>query len=94
MGITTEYKCDKCGHTQENPKEMWEVAITRRALDAPSMNAGLTRQPLSQMWCRACMELVHILPPTGDRIKLKELPPEPTLEELVREIVREEIANA
>lgn len=92
MGVATKYVCDKCGHTQDTSVQMWEVGITRRSLDSPSMNAAAARQPPKQLWCRECMVLAHILPcKKGEEEKL---PPPPTLEDLVREIVREEMQNA
>ena len=90
MGITTEYKCDKCEHTQtevEKPRQMWLVEVGLRGL----AGGGNLRQNLSsrqeQMWCRNCVEDVHMLviPKHENQRKL----PEPlAFEELVREIVR------
>ncbi len=33
MAIETKYICDKCGHTQPERDQMWEVAITVRHLN-------------------------------------------------------------
>ncbi len=88
MGITTEYKCDRCEHTQEERTQMWEVEVMRRSLDSPSASASAARQPPKKLWCKKCMEELHILP--CKQGQEEKLPPPPTLEDLIREIIHEE----
>lgn len=86
--ITTIYKCDKCGHQQITQKQMYEIQVTRRPLELPHGHS----LEKSAHWCRMCMEAAHIYPPASHKEAGKELPPPPTLEDLVRQIVREEVA--
>lgn len=88
MGITTTYKCDRCGHEQEEhsdkPRQMWTIEVGIR-----SKHNHMLSSRQNQLWCRTCVEDVHMLqiPAQG---KQREIPPKPSLEELVREIVQEE----
>ena len=82
--ITTTYTCDRCGHSQDNSVQMWRVEIS---IGSPLMN--LKRDAL---WCRKCcveMGLIssrpHATPPDPPAPD-----PAPTLEDLIRAIVREE----
>lgn len=98
MSIVTTYKCDRCGAEQDTPKQMWEVAILTQHLE--SLNPKLSNQRHfrflprgTPIWCRKCIDAVGLLdgwtPPTETPAS-----PEPTLEDKVREIMRDEIQAA
>lgn len=91
MSRRTIYKCDRCGKEQDSPDQMWLVGFvvtsdlyrsTYRVFD-PDFNHR-------REWCRACVEEFDLVP----RVQTKPLPvgePQKTLEDLIREIVREEV---
>ena len=89
MGITTIYKCDKCGHEQDTGAQMWRVEIfVSHYNDSQQTNA---HKNLSKLWCRACVEDVGLLP-YATRPKPAEVVEVPTLEEMIRNVVQDEIA--
>lgn len=88
MAITTIYKCDLCGHEQDNANQMWNVGIMfTSSPHLPTVSNSHIRK--MALWCRTCMVKHHLL---GDE-KGKEVAPPiaPTLEEMIREIMRDEI---
>lgn len=93
MAIETKYICDKCGHTQPERDQMWEVAITVRHLNFHNTAVaaiGKTGDKHKRLWCRKCVQKAHLLcADAGEKVKVSLKPP--TLEDIVREIVQEEI---
>lgn len=90
MGIKTEYVCDNCGHTQNTSEQMWEVGIACRHLDgvgAPGWERHAVKQK-NALWCRECVLKAGILVQPRP---IKYTESEPTLEDLIREIVRQEM---
>lgn len=86
--ITTTYTCDKCGHNQTNDKQMWDIGISISTHLYIAHNRNLAKR---ELWCRSCIESVGLLPPSPD--SRKPPPDEPlSMEDLIREIVREEIS--
>lgn len=90
MARKTEYSCDKCGHVQPLAEQMWNVRVQYQ--HEGSYGDSRFWSSKEQMWCRKCLEnagLVAISPAT----KRDEPAPEvkPTLEELIRDIARDEI---
>ena len=87
MPVNTTYVCDRCGHSQDKDEQMWNVGIFY----------GHVRQSASMqkpsLWCRKCCdELQIILTP---KAAASEPPPVVlTLEDKIREIVREEMEYA
>lgn len=88
MAIKTTYTCDRCGHEQDNDDQMLEIGIVYRHLrfsfsPHPGKNA---------LWCRKCTDEVGITPvqKTAD----PQPPPRLTLEDLIRELIREEVRDA
>lgn len=83
MGIITTYTCDKCGHTQQNDKQMWKllVSLVHHGFEH---NYSTTKREV--LWCRACVERKGFLPIPGEQEKSDSTPP-PTIEDMIREIV-------
>ena len=90
MGLETKYNCDKCGHTQTTPRQMWHICIGHGPIEGNYDPAYYKTH--QQMWCRSCMEGTGIL--KGDASPETKTPPElpPTLEDILRQIMREEIS--
>lgn len=96
--ITITWKCDRCGKEEcknsgeGNPVDFWAVAVTVRTLAiTPSQPA----RTIEQHWCRMCVEAMHLASPvrhTEQKLERSQIPP--TFEDLVREIVKDELANA
>ncbi len=91
MGIVTKYVCDKCDHEQKKAEQMWYIGISRRSVDSPHLRTGGEQITGEKMWCRACVENLHILPRSKEDEKKNPAPPVPTLEDMIRGIAREEI---
>lgn len=89
MAVKTTYTCDLCGHTQDDSNQMWWVGVS---IDQ-NRHTSQRYAKMDQLWCRACALKRHLLPFSDEKQKAKA-PPPPTLEDLVREIVREEVADA
>jgi len=92
MSILTTYTCDRCGHQQTKPEQMWELCVHYKHYDYRYSDAGSKRA--IQLWCRKCCDNLQIIcnPPPP---KAGEVPvPKVTLEDMVREIMREEIEAA
>lgn len=82
--IVTTYTCDRCAHTQEKPEQMWQIALSRKHMFS---SADMSHE---QLWCRACMEVFRLLP--AHVVAKADLPAVvPTLEDLIRDIVRTEL---
>lgn len=88
--IEIKYTCDRCEHFQFNNNQMWDITI------ALGQNRVDPVQPLKKLWCRDCMETMNLLP-RYDPEKNKHIPVDttksPSLEDYIREIVREEITQ-
>lgn len=86
--IKTTYICDRCGSAQDKPEQMWEIVLRFREITL-SLSAG---SPIAKaVWCRKCCEAFpHLLWDKSSPI------PEtaPTIEDLLREVVRAEIEAA
>jgi hypothetical protein len=91
--IKTTYTCDACkkGIVREGAKrdQLWYVTVYYREGASPQIAYSTGTREVH--WCRACMERAGLTPV----VELKENPPEvvKTLEDVVREIVREEISE-
>jgi len=82
--ITTTYTCDCCLHIQDNDSGMHYIAINYKD---KSYGAGTNFH--EKLWCSSCCK----------KFKLYWSPPSPTpvlitLEDVVREMIKEEISNA
>ena len=76
--ITTIYKCDKCGNEQNSRKQFWTVHISI------SCEYYTHSQQKEIQVCQICLESFGILVPEK---KKETLPPPPTVEDLIREII-------
>jgi hypothetical protein len=86
--IVTTYSCDRCGHSQTTDDQMWGISVHLS-------HNGTTHVPQhKQLWCRKCVEVVGIFPPRPSAKKAETRAPTPTLEDMLREMIREEIGGA
>lgn len=80
--------CDRCGETSERRDFLLPVTVTTK-----SSNSTFTYELAIAEWCDKCLREVRAA------LKLPEEPPKPdepapqrmTIEDLIREIVREEV---
>lgn len=95
MTIVTTYTCDKCNHSQVDPKEprqMWVIGITikERTLGySPSFSSSTPRK--SADWCRKCVQSLGLLP--QEKTKSPTPAPTPTFEDMIRELIQEEMED-
>ena len=94
--IVTTYTCDKCGHSQErpgSPKQLWDVGIGIEVVG--SSRSYSTSPPLfhAKIWCRDCVTKAGLLLPSRTDEEKAPTPP-PTLEDMIRELIKEEIDDS
>ena len=86
--IVTTYTCDRCGHTQGDSDQMWNIGIF---VTHNHYYVSASQSPhKSVLWCRRCAEEFHMLPTKDPVIKESVAP---TFEDILREIIREEIGD-
>ena len=78
MSISIIYKCDKCRNEQTNKRQFWTVHVL---ISGEYYTHNLQREI---QVCQLCLESFGILVPIE---KVKALPPPPTVEDLIREIM-------
>ena len=84
--IVTTYTCARCGHAQTTNGQMWTIRVSVSHGTSASNYPSTTRDAL---WCRKYVEEKALLPSNPPI----DPPPElPTIEDLIREIVREELS--
>lgn len=89
MSSRTIYKCDKCGVEKDSRDQFWFVCVLISSDMFPTVQHYGSWSHRKE-WCRSCVESAGMLP----RVVLKDVPisePAPTLEDMFREIIREEI---
>jgi hypothetical protein len=88
--IETIYQCDRCTREGELASEFWNLEILAQPLNQWMHRAGQPTSIRTAHWCVTCMRMLGLV---GDQtLKLvTEEEPELTLEDMVREICREEI---
>ena len=92
MSIRTTYTCDRCNHSQPTNEQIWNVAVSVWH-DGHSEPKLYELHPKSEMWCRKCVEELGILQPY--KLPAPHVPEtEPSLEDQIREIVRDELQAA
>jgi len=92
--VKTIYTCDKCGKTVDHPKEqMWTLGVVVREGFHGSFYDCKPGETDIQV-CRPCLELLGIHRSPDIKPGGIALPPPPSLEDLIREIVRGEVENA
>lgn len=92
MTIVTTYTCDKCGHHQTKNDQMWGIGVVlQHGMEVSNSRYSTSLIPQAKgLWCRKCIESIGLLceaPKPDD----KDAPPPPTLEDMIREIVQNEL---
>jgi len=86
MSQTTTYKCDRCGGESQESAFLQSVTATIRW-----RNTDWQSTVIAAEWCDGCTEELNIRKPA----KKSPTPhPRPCLEEIIRNIAREEIGGA
>lgn len=84
--------CDRC---KKEVKDLVEVGAGKRSIQYYSFSPSGTTYELFQLsaeWCLACCIEMGIAQPCKES-KAQPIQPPPTLEDMIREIIREEIDN-
>ena len=87
--IKTTYTCDRCGQEQVDSKDKPIQYVTVRV--SYSFGYGETDR-LSALWCRPCADALHLLA-TPPREGVEPTSPQPSLEDILRTIIREEMQS-
>ena len=82
--ITTTYSCDHCKKTQDNAAQMWWIKLSCSSSQY-STDSYLRKE---ELWCRECCDKYNLV---IDPPKSGPPSPQPTFEDTLREIIREEI---
>ena len=87
--IVTTYTCDRCGHSQTGEGNLWTV----RVQVGPGVNHQFNHYDGNKLlWCRPCIEFFNnLLSLFRDAKPSPDAPPPPTIDDMIREIVREEL---
>lgn len=94
MSTTTIYKCDRCGAEFSANKDMYIVEVRFVSVEMQHRFSADMQVAKKIDCCKTCAQALALAPMP---VKLKEGEPkqaELTFEELVREIIREEVAEA
>jgi hypothetical protein len=88
--------CDRCGASAETVEEKQALELVQISLATGYVYTGIRLHPShpswSKEWCLKCRTELGILPvPSGTQPK--DVPEPPSLEDMIREIVREEISQ-
>ena len=82
--IITTYECDRCGHKQDRPEQMYDVAFGYKHVGGSSDPIrDCTRK--TALWCRKCLEELNFLP--HDANSSANVAAQPTMEEIFRQFV-------
>lgn len=84
---TTTWTCDRCSKAQDTPEQMWEVGLAVKSLDNRHYTPTVDIMQ-KQEWCRACLDRYSVLIRWAAPEPLTETSA-PTLEDFIREMVRE-----
>ena len=85
MSIVTTYTCDRCSHQQTTADQMWNVAISYQHEATHAFSPSVRSK---QLWCRNCCNKFNIIV-DSPKTKDVEAPREITLEDKIREIIRD-----
>ncbi len=88
MTTKTYYHCDRCGSIHDSNEQMWIMSASLRNARNPSDRHPREKQ---QDWCRKCVEQFGWLPVSSVEKSDHVIVPPPTLEDIIREIVRSEL---
>ena len=87
---TTTYKCDRCGAESVGGDTIKLLSIY---LGEGQYMSDAVRRGGQKEWCLKCRIETGIHKPEMALPEIKPVDPVPTLEEMIREVVREEIQN-
>lgn len=97
MGKVTIYTCDKCGHEQteqDKPHQLWEVYVGARSMGS-TYPVVAARPDLKKLWCRDCAIKQGVVKKSPhSQSEAKPIEPQPTIEDLIRDIVEDEVQRA
>ncbi len=90
MAQTTTYTCDRCGKWEVD-KSDFLVPVAVRVGSSWAKDGWTNAIIPTQMWCKECIAAMGILHPGTMGMNAPLLSVAPTLEEVIREIVRDEV---
>ncbi len=96
MSSKTIYTCDRCGkEKQDDPQFLRRLSVERPDAWRLSEPKGFIDVPVAVQWCQECYFALGLIKPFSGHPEIPNNPPSPTMEELLREmlrdIVREEV---
>ena len=92
MSQKTTYTCDRCGHTHETTDKIYTVVLFVK--EGPGAYLSNYDFPSRRRdWCLDCVSAFQLLPPKWNAPKVPDAPSPPTIEDIIREIVRDEVSN-
>lgn len=102
MAIVVTHTCDRCGHAQhafhsgggDGPRVMRDIRLI--VSQGSSAGNSVYDDRFNALWCQECIDETGVarrLKP-GQKQSEATPDPEPTFEERLRELIREEVANA
>lgn len=98
MSRRTEFTCDRCGEKADiegGGPRTWLLAALLSSTPIPTSGYQCVTKRYDAEWCDKCARLSGLLPLTPELTEAESPPPpEPTLEDLIRQIVREELPDA
>lgn len=86
--IKTTKTCDRCPASGDEQFELFRVTVGIK--HNGTMNYLQDTAKRGQDWCRVCCIEMGVFPPL-QRVDATPIVPEPTLEEMIKLIIREEI---
>ncbi len=87
--IVTTYTCDRCAHDQTDDDQMWRIKLFVEYFGSVYDKQYPWKEVL---WCRACVVSVLGALPQSEADP-PQPDPEPTMEDMVRSIVQQEVAG-
>lgn len=91
--ITITYACDRCKKAVAHPKEqLWRVGVYIACLPNVPRESSYACPAVQADWCRACCETFALVP--NHETPKPATPKEPSLEELLRAMVDEQVQQA
>lgn len=90
MSCTMIIKCDRCGKEKDNT----QMRTVNLVIQDGANNRYISMHDYSNKsvdWCYDCCTALHLKSPIN---KTDPVPPAPTFEDLIRQIVQEEVENA
>lgn len=97
MSKVTTYTCDRCGASSTDVEELEILEV--RIVWYPNYRYNKSNQADDYKnrkadWCKNCRVELGIIDPDVHRLEVTPIEPPPTLEDLVREIVKETLSEA